>query len=279
MKNNLKFIIIASILGLFLCSHNVFADELRVATNKQSISLGEVFEATILVDTENESINAIEGEIVFDDKILKLELINTAQSFVNFWVEDPILAKGGSIRFSGITPGGINAHNIELFKISFRAQIIGKSQISINNIKLFINDGAATMSKANSVPGAISITPRTAPDSEIEIVDFTPPEKFKAERAKNIAIYDNKWFAVFNTADKTSGIKSYEICELWRCNTGVSPYQLSNQSPFYLIEIIAYDNNGNKTSTWIISKYLIGGLILMLILFLAFIFSKYRKYI
>ena len=107
--------------------------------------------------------------------------------------------------------------------------------------------------------------------------DSIIPEKFIITRTKDSSIYDNKYFLVFSTTDKESGIDHYQVCEFFSCVAGESPFLLQNQTPFYFVAVNAYDMNGNFISSTLTSIWLILLIVLLLpiIGILAFIF--YRK--
>lgn len=62
------------------------------------------------------------------------------------------------------------------------------------------------------------------------------------------AIFDGKYFLVFATQDKGSGISHYEVCEggKRKCAIAESPYLLQNQKLNQKIFVKAVDKNGNE---------------------------------
>jgi len=73
------------------------------------------------------------------------------------------------------------------------------------------------------------------------------PESFKVEISQNPAIFEGKYFIVFSTTDKQSGIDYYEIKEgkkNWKI--AVSPYILENQKLTSDIWVKAVDKAGNQ---------------------------------
>jgi hypothetical protein len=98
--------------------------------------------------------------------------------------------------------------------------------------------------------------------------DDTPPDEFIAEIQKDENAFSNKYFLVFSTVDKQSGLNHYEIMEEDALHLGklfgtknqalfvpaTSPYVLKDQSLQSKITIRAIDNAGNKRDVVLLPK-------------------------
>ncbi len=267
-----KFLLL--IFSLLLLPASVFAVNLEVVLEKNTINQGEFFSATIFLNTEGELINAIEGDLKYDSKLLSIENINTGASFVNFWVEKPEKKTPGTVHFSGITPGGITTNKGEVFKIIFRANAFGQASLVLNNVSLFLNDGQGSYVKTNINNTSIQINKGSGEVKDFLVSDTVAPESFSLSRSKDQGLFDNKYFIAFSTTDKGSGVDHYKVCEVFYCYDASSPYLLKNQTPFYHISVKAYDVNNNMTSSSITSTYfiLLSVFVLLLIFYLIFHF-------
>lgn len=259
---------------LFFFSHNVYAAVLGFDLDKNQVKNGEIFTSTLYLDTEGQSINTIEGDLKYDKNILKLEVINIGGSFINFWMEKPDTKTEGTIHFSGIIPGGISTAHSEIFEVIFRTKNVGDTNLLLNNVNVFLNDGKGTIIPAKITDANIKIMKGTD-DVFLPVIvkDTVIPEKFVIIRTKDQSIYDNKWFIVFSTMDKGSGVDHYQVCEFFSCVTGESPFLLKQQTPFYRIVVRAYDANGNVRSSVMTSPLFI--LLLILVLLMAFVLGYY----
>lgn len=270
---NLKFLIL---LLLLFVSYDVFASTLSVNTDTKEIKTGEIFTATILLNTEGKSVNTIEGDLKYDDEILKAEIINLGSSFISLWIEKPNLKSSELIHFSGITPGGISTTNGEVFSVIFKAKTKGNISLLLDNTHLFLNDGLGT--EANIKTKGLSVAVKEAvfgtEDQSAVLNDKYTPEKFNITRTRDPSLFDNKYFIAFDTQDKDSGIDHYRVCELFVCVETESPFLLKNQTPFFYVKVIAYDFNGNFISSSITSPYLLA-LILLIILVFAYLYRRY----
>ncbi len=278
MNNIFKFFIA---LLLFVFAYNANASVISVGLHKNSIQVGGLSYVDIKLDTQNQSINTFEGDVVYDQSFLQIEQINTGNSFASFWVEKPTDKNTGIVHFSGVVPGGIVTAEGNLFSIVFRGQKEGGTNITITNPNLFINDGEGSndMVKINSVK--VDITKNTDGSfEELSINDTNLPEKFKILRTKDPAIFDDQWFIAFSTQDKGAGISKYKVCEYFKkyCVGSESPHLLKNQTPFYYIVVSAYDAQGNTRESKLISPWIIFGIIILILVLIISIVYSYRRY-
>ncbi len=277
MKNSFKLKLLILLFSL-LYSHSLLAANFDLDFDKDILQKNDLVILTISLNTEGQSINTIEGYLKYKPNFLKIETINTGGSFVNFWVNKPESSNDGTVYFSGVTPGGIMTNKGEVFKVIFRAEGVGTTNLSIEDISLFLNDGQGTLVNIKNENSSIKILKENNNIlSPVISDDKIAPENFKIIRTRDNNIYENQWFIVFSTIDKNSGIDHYEICELFKCITGESPILLKNQTPFYYIKVNAYDVNNNMVSSTLISTWFYIVIIIFIFLIFTTISYFYRK--
>lgn len=234
---------------LFFANGPVFGAEVVIDSKNQEIQKGEQFEATIFLNSEGEYINAIEGKLLFPDELLELKEIRNGNTIINFWVERPRDESGSQIVFSGITPGGYVGEKGLIFSVIFQAHSVGSGIIEIGSVRALLNDGEGSEANVTISNLKFSIS-KQAPISQIQIIeteDIDPPEPFKSEVAQDSAMFGKKYFLVFATQDKESGIDRYEVCEgRLDCVITESPYLLLNQDLDEKIIVKAIDKSGNE---------------------------------
>jgi len=289
------YFLTAAFIFVFLVfnSGEVEAAELKLTSQFQEFGVGQQFQVDISLNTENEEINALEGKIVFPSELLELKEIRDGNSIINFWIEKPRAVEAGIIGFSGIIPGGYQETKGFVFSVVFRAKTSGNGAIEIRDAKVLLNDGKGTPVNVKISPFQFSISqevPSVPPMVEI-IKDTDPPEDFKPEIAANHAIFNGKWFLVFATQDKGSGIDHYEICEGKRkCAIAESPYLLRNQDLDEEIVVKAVDKSGNervatippqKPLPWYKNYFVLAILIIIGLIIIGVILRKilWRKFI
>jgi len=262
IRVSLAFFFSVSLALIF--SLTVQAAQLNLVSQIQEISVNQQFQVDLVLDTENEEINAIEGKITFPRDLLEVKKVNDGNSIINFWIEKPKNASDGQIAFSGITPGGYNDSQGLIFSITFLAKKEGNGAIKFGEVKALRNDGQGTEAALTisnfqfliSVPPAGEPVPQsTTPKTE----DLNPPEEFTPQIAADPVIFKGEWFLVFATQDKGSGIDYYEILEtrskiqgigigqwLRRWKEAESPYLLKDQNLRSFIYVKAIDKAGNE---------------------------------
>jgi len=256
-----KYLIIAV---LVFVAMPVFAAEVSFDTKTQEIKVNQSFEVGVFINTDNEEINAIEGKIIFPQDLLEIKKINHGNSIINFWI-DPVrncvsngVEKPDEICFSGITPGGYNDSQGLILSITFLAKKEGNGAIKFGEVKALRNDGQGTEAPLTISNFNFTVRETAKSTGQMPIVkeDRDLPEEFVPQIAADPSIFGGKWFLVFATQDKGSGIDHYEICEGKRkCIVAESPYFLQNQNLDYEIIVKAVDKSGNERTVTIPARF------------------------
>ena len=239
---------------LLLTPRLIFAAELFFEQEKNHKS-GDLFVAHVLINTE-EVLNAVAGTIVFPSELLELKEIKDGNSIINFWLERPTVGKAGEIVFSGITPGGYTGAKRLIFSMSFRIQRGGEGVFKVRDARVLRNDGEGTEAelKIFDFPFAVSQKEPAAETAAGEAKDHGSPETFTPDIGKDPVLFDGRWFVVFTTRDKNSGMDHYEVKEsrqriatffqTW--SRADSPYVLQDQELRSFIFVKAVDKAGNE---------------------------------
>lgn len=260
-----------------------FAAELKLSSSQtQEIALGQQFQVDLLLDAEGESLNAIEGKIVFPD-ILELKNIYDGDSIISLWVEKPSLNSKfyplNSVFFSGIIPGGFRGvlspywqglKPGKVFSLIFEAKNPGAGTIEAKDVRTLLNDGKGTETgvKTSNYPsdsaGGQFLISKQIPirrfggqTPTLETKDGEPPESFRPEIIRDPNVSDNKWFLVFAAQDKGTGIERYEILEKkeYRIrNLGPSPESYILHSKSWIKAESPYILNDQKLRSYIYVK-------------------------
>jgi len=243
---------ILTVLFLFF-AFSVSAAGLKLTSQIQEIGIGQQFQINLVLDTEDEEINAVEGKIVFQADLLELKEIRDGNSIINFWI-DPVrncvsngVERPDSICFSGIIPGGYLGEGF-IFSAIFQAKKEGAGIIEIQDAKALQNDGKGTPANTKIFNFQFSISKNISGPEFNAPKDTDPPEEFKPEIARDETLFDGKWFLVFATQDKGTGIDYYEVCEgsKKKCVSAESPYVLKDQKLKSYIYVKAVDKAGNE---------------------------------
>lgn len=225
----------------------VFGAEIRLDAHKSEIISGEQFLVDLVIHSE-ESLNAVEGRLIFSADKLLVKEIRDGNSVINFWVEKPRIEASGVILFSGITPGGFGGANNNIFSVVFEAKNTGIASVALQNTKALKNDGLGTETALRTRGTAVSIKPGDSNARKEKLTDTEAPESFNPTIESDPNIFEGKYFLVFATQDKISGIAEYKVREgEWGWFRVVeSPYLLKHQSLDRKIFIKALDKFGNE---------------------------------
>ncbi len=209
----------------------------------------ETITIPVFLDIASESINGIEGTIMYQTEMLDFKEIQDGDSQINFWVEKPHVTNPGTVSFSGITPGGLSGGRKSLFNIVFQT----KNTHGIGTVKMtttvFKSDGMGTPMVLPITQQSFTISTSSVGSVQKNIPkDNDDPEPFVPLIGKDENLFNGKSFIVFSTQDKGSGIDHYEIKEgiLGTYTIAESPYLLQYQSLDKIIYIKAVDRSGNK---------------------------------
>ncbi len=274
----IKFIIFSFLLSV--CANSVFAADISMKSDSSDIKMGDIYTVSVLLDTKSESINTIEGDVLYDDKGMEVVFIDTSASFVNLWVEKPMVSTPGRIHFSGMTPGGVSVPAGNIFDIAFRSNKTGSFTLSMSNVALYLNDGLGSKAKYNFDGYTVSVAEGESTRGKFNLfsMDTVNPEVFTIERTRDESIFDGKYFIAFNVIDKDSGVSKIKSCEFFSCHEVDSPVVLSNQTSFYFIKVIAFDMNGNTTSAFLIADIVyVAFFSFIIFIFGLFLFYKSKK--
>jgi hypothetical protein len=138
----------------------------------------------------------------------------------------------------------------------------------LGGTKVLLNDGFGTPAKLTLKGAVFTILPEKleVPKEEWQeelAKDDIPPEPFEIKVSQDPNIFGGKYFIVFSTTDKQTGIDHYEVAEQRRTlrqttlnwKRAESPYLLEDQSLKSIIKVKAVDKAGNERIAEYIPPY------------------------
>ncbi len=233
---------------------------------------------------QGECINAIDAVITYSDNIQPVD-VSVGKSIFSVWIEPPVINKENrTVTFAGGIPNGYCGRvdgdprltNI-VAEIVFRSpgmQVGGSDDNEVRidfgpETRVLLNDGQGTEAALTALGAKFNLE-KTAGSGGIiddwrESVreDSIPPEQFSIElqRDDQGINYGGKYFIVFSTSDKQTGLSHYEVMEepvlqfsqfSWG-GVGVpwikveeNVYVLEDQSLNSVIRVKAIDKAGNE---------------------------------
>jgi hypothetical protein len=231
----------------FSVSGKASAAELFFKPQEINTVINHIEKVEIFLNTkDSENVNAFEINIEYPVKFLKLSEWSDGNSIINLWIKEPE-NNNGTFSFQGIIPGGYSEKKGLLMTLYFEILKEGNIEITIKNDSLvLLNDGKGTAAKTlfSSVKIISKFSEEKPP--KFEFTEKIPPEPFTPIISRSDEIYAGKYFLVFSTQDKNSGIDYYEISEGDEpFRIAQSPYLLRNQRLDKDVKIRAVDKAGN----------------------------------
>ena len=296
----LIFIFLLSTL-CFLLSPTAKAAKLYFQPAAVDLEPGRLAEAELMLDAQNEAINAVEAELLFDADFLELVSVREGGSIVSLWLNKPAVSCQDNLcrlSFSGVVPGGFQGvlkpydHNYypgQIFKIFFKVKSDSSGQLDWPTGRVLLNDGLGTEAQLSLTPLAINFGGTVQPNEALLIKDTAGPGPFVPAVSQEPSIFSGKYFLAFLATDKGEGLDHYEVAETrskavpeknW--NYAESPYLLVDQSLSRYIFVKAVDKAGNfriavvepaKPYRWY-QDYLVYVIILII---LAMVVLRFRK--
>jgi hypothetical protein len=260
---------------------------------------GDTFIVKMRIDTEGECINTVKANLSFSQNVLKAVEFSTGNSILTLWLQSPEINQNeGKISFVGGVPGGFcgalpgepGKPNL-LGKIVFKVKETSEKKEAVlrfsKESQVLLNDGFGTPAKLDFRNANFEILPEKSKiqlkewKKELE-KDNVPPEPFEIKLIKDPMIFEGKWFIVFFTVDKQSGIDHYEVKEgerEWR--KAKSPYLLEDQDLKSIIKVKAVDKAGNERIVeWVPQKEILSWwkiVIILIILITILVIWKLKK--
>lgn len=224
-----------------------FAATIKVESDFNTLHVGDIFTANVVVDTERQVLNAIETDIVFPSNLLEYMSSDDGDSIINLWMQKPNLHDSNVITLSGITPGGFIQQDAKLLTLKFKVLHEGQGNIEYDNTKLLLHDGLGTEATIKQQNLHLSIVEGSS-NIVVNTVDEEMPEHFNPEIIKDEDVFAGKNVLIFSTKDKGSGLDHYEIKEglFGEYEIAESPYELRYQSLDKKIFVKAIDLTGNE---------------------------------
>ncbi len=268
---------------LFFSIKQVKGAILYIEPRTATYSPGSVFMAAVKIDTEGECLNVIEADIGFDNNKLQLVDFSIGDSFLAYWVKLPQkedlerINKEGSINFAGGIPGGYcgaipgdpgKSNVVVKLIFSVPGMTVSSSQKNgayikpLSTSQAYLNTAFGERANLRFQEGEIKISdsqkiPKNLWQEELK-KDKIPPETFAIYIQRKNDINQGKYFIVFNTTDKQSGLDHYEIKEYdkngfipgtkqkaeWKI--AKSPYVLEDQKLRSTVLVKAVDKAWNE---------------------------------
>ncbi len=234
MNNKLIFLIFLPL--LLLIPSSTFAATLYLDPVLGKLGPQDAVEVKVKIGVaDGECINAANIVLNFPSDVLEVKDFISGDSLFSLWVDRPNDEKikeaneKGIISFSGGLPGGYcgrvsgdpgDSNVLGAIVVSLKKPIVfSKAGMDFSsNTEVFLNDGNGTFANISTQGMNFEISSKASGQPKDDWgrrirEDKIPPETFVIEISKDDRISDGRYFIVFSTTDKQTGIDHYEVLE------------------------------------------------------------------
>lgn len=136
---------------------------------------GSTFEIPVYINTHGRSVNTLDIRLKYDPKKLAILQPSGSKSIIGIWVEPPNYSNTtGTLKLTGVIPGGINTESGLITTITFKALALGNASVSVGEeTEVLANDGYGTQARINFDTAVYSVVAK-APEG-VRVFSETHP--------------------------------------------------------------------------------------------------------
>lgn len=147
------------------CTFPLFthAAEVAVSPSTGTYSVGQSFTATIQVNPQAKSINAVEAKLSFDNTKLSVTGVGKTGSAFTLWTTEPTFSNtAGTIDLGGGSPTPFSARS-NLITVTFKVLTEGSAKVSVASAEVLAADGLGTNVYTGGVSATYTLTAAATP--------------------------------------------------------------------------------------------------------------------
>lgn len=164
------------------------AASLSVSPSGGTYTVGSTFDASIFLNSEGQSINAIQASLKFQPDKLQLISPGAGHSIIEVWTSQPKFDnQNGTVELTGVIPKGITTSQGLVARVTFRVKAVGAATLKfLDTTRVLLNDGSGTdvLSRVDSAVYQLVLPPPAGPD----VVSETHPDQTKWYANPNVVL-------------------------------------------------------------------------------------------
>lgn len=153
--------------SLFLFVSPSSAAVLSVSPSTGSFVVGSTFTVSVLLNSENQSVNTVSVNLLFPSDRLQLVSPSTGNSIISLWTALPYVDnQEGKISMQGGIPNGIQVSNGLVTSLVFRVKAVGGGYLKFaDSSRVLLNDGQGTevLRQLNNAVFSLTLPPPAGP--------------------------------------------------------------------------------------------------------------------
>lgn len=122
------------------------AASFSISPSSSAYTIGSTFDVSVIVDTQGQSVNAVQMNLLFPADKLQLVSPSAGQSIIGIYTSPPKFDNSnGSVQIIGGIPNGIVTNNGLITKLTFRVTSVGSAALRFGGqSQILLNDGQGT---------------------------------------------------------------------------------------------------------------------------------------
>lgn len=244
-----------ALLSIVIFPHFISAATLSVIPTVSSVSVGDTFKTTIVVNTQNKAINNSEGTVQFPADMLQVVSLSKTGSIFSLWIEEPSYSNtAGTITYNGGVPNpGVIGADVNVITITFKAKKSGEALITLANAAVRENDGMGTdiLTSKNSAVLTIKDTlqPKVVPIDQPVQSDQSDQQPITDQQIKTTkdtpvkSVRPDKPVIIADTHPNQDSWYSGDATFSWKIPAGVTSIQTSINKIANSVPTVTYDSS------------------------------------
>lgn len=162
----------------FLCIPIItHAATLGLTPNTAVYTSGATFSVSVVVNTEGQAINAIDGSLRFNPNELTVVSVTRSGSIFNLWTTEPTFSNSaGTISFGGgLPPPGYTGARGTVMTVTFRAATAGTKRVNFAEASVLAADGRGTNVLSSMGSGTYTVTAANSQPAPETVIEYVPP--------------------------------------------------------------------------------------------------------
>lgn len=179
---------LVALVAWFSWSNYADAASFYVTPNSGTYSVGTTFDVSIYLDTEGQSVNAIQTKLLFPPDKLQLVSPQIGNSIIEVYTTPPRYDNAkGEVEVIGGIPNGVNLKNGLVAKLTFRVRSLGNANLRFGgDLQALLNDGRGTnaLNNTNGATFKLELPPAQGP----LVLSSTHPDQEVWYRNANVSL-------------------------------------------------------------------------------------------
>lgn len=172
----------------FLGASQAHAATFSISPSTDTYTVGSTFDVSVILDTQGQSVNAVQVNLAFPPDKLQLVSPQVGNSIIEIYTTPPRYDNSrGTVEITGGIPNGINVSRGLVAKFTFRVRSLGVASLRFaGESQALLNDGNGTNALNNTIGASFKL--ELPPSQGPLVLSDTHPDQEKWYRTNNVTL-------------------------------------------------------------------------------------------